>query len=402
MPRSSVVFNRTLRAVDADHRGHWLVGVITALLLISWAIWFVLGKVSVYEAADRALLETEAASHPIAAQIDGRVIRSSLELGRMVKSGELLIELDADAERLSLEEAKAYLAGLRIQIQSLHPEIQAERKGLDSHRKSTELTVGQAKARIIEARAHSKFADQQVESRRNLIAKHFVSEEAYREAQAGAEASHATVKALELNASRLDSVGAEETMDRQARIANLERKLANLEGQFTSQEAMIRRLEHEIALRRVLAPISGYLGRIEPLKIGAFIKAGDVLGAIVPVGKPHAVAFFPVTKAGKLRSGQQAQLRLDAFPWTQYGTLHATVASVGNDPLNDHVRLELDLEIESMPTVTLAHGLTGIAEVEVERISPIEMLLRAIGRKLTTKPSNPKMTANSHQADDHK
>lgn len=401
MQKSCVAFNRTLRAVETDHAEHWIAGVVATLLLIIWGSWFFLGQVSVYEVADRATLETEAAAHPVATQVDGLIIRSYLVLGKMVKAGELLLELNADTERLALEEAKAYLAGLRVQIQSIYPEIQAEQKGLDAHRKSAELAIGHAKARVIESRAHSKFADQQAESRRILIGKNLVSKEDYRQAQAGAEASHATIKALEFKASGLEQSGLVEAMDRQARIAKLERKLADLKSQVLSQEATVNRLEHDITLRLVLAPTSGYLGRIEQFKVGSVVKAGDVLGAVVPSGKPHAVAFFPVAKSGKLRSGQQAQLRLDAFPWTQYGTLQATVASVGNDPLDNHVRLELDLKVESTPRIPLAHGLSGTAEVEIERLSPAELLFRAVGRKLTTKSSGNKVGVIPTNADHH-
>jgi membrane fusion protein (multidrug efflux system) len=173
-------------------------------------------------------------------------------------------------------------------------------------------------------------------------------------------------------------------MDREGRIANLGRILADLQGQAIAQESTAKRLEHDIALRQIAAPTSGYLGRVEQLRVGSVVHTGDVLGTVVPVGKPHAVAFFPVSRAGKIRPGQRSQLRLDAFPWTQYGALQATVVSVGNDPLDSRVRVELSLHAESTPTIPLAHGLSGTAEVEVEQASPAELLIRALGRKLTT------------------
>jgi multidrug resistance efflux pump len=43
----------------------------------------------------------------------GRVVRMYLELGRSVRAGKVLVELDAEAERLSRDEARARLAGLR-------------------------------------------------------------------------------------------------------------------------------------------------------------------------------------------------------------------------------------------------------------------------------------------------
>ncbi len=388
MRGTAVGFDRTLRAIDNEHASRWIIGIlIVALLLVAWGVWFIRGRVSVYEVTDRAGLETEAAAHPVATRVDGRVVKSSLELGRMVKTGELLVELDADTERLALGETEAHLVGLRAQIQSLYPEIQAERQGLDAHQKSTTLAIEQAKARVVEAQVHSQFAERQAESRRSLIDKHLVSEEDYRQAQAGADASHSTVKALTLNTAGLEREGVVQSMDRQVRIAKLERTLADLQSQVIVQESTVKRLQHDIALRLISAPTTGYLGRVEQLRVGSVVRAGDVLGAVIPSGKPHAVAFFPVSRAGKLHPGQRAQLRLDAFPWTQYGALQATVASVGNDPLDSRVRVELSLHAESTPAIPLAHGLSGMAEVEVEQASPVELLIRALGRKLTTTAS---------------
>ena len=388
MRGTAVGFDRTLRAVDNERASRWVIGILTVLSLLGgWCAWFIWGQVSVYEVTDRAALEAEAAAHPVATRVDGRVVKSILELGRIVKTGELLVELDADTERLALEETKARLAGLREQIRSIHPEIQADKQGLDAHRKSNVLAIEQAKSRIVEAQVHSQFADRRAESRRSLIDRHLVSEEDYRQAQSEAEASHSTIKALQLNSAGLERDGVVQSMDREAKIANLERTLADLQGQVVTQESTVRRLEHDIALRQITAPTSGYLGRVEQLRAGSVVHTGDVLGTVVPVGKPHAVAFFPVSRAGKLRPGQRAQLRLDAFPWTQYGALQATVASVGNDPLDSRVRVELSLHAESTPTIPLAHGLSGTAEVEVEHASPAELLVRALGRKLTTTSS---------------
>ena len=388
MRGTAVAFKRTLRAIDPDRSGRWISGiVITTLLFIGWGYWFLGGKVSVYAVTDQTLLEAEAAAHPIATRVEGRVVSSNLELGKMVKAGELLVELDAATERLALEETKARLAGLRSQIQSLYPEIQAERQGLDAHQKATELAVEKAKARVVEARAWSHFADQQAQSRHALIGQHLVSKEDYQQAQASAEANNATVKALELDITELERAGLVQAMDHQARIAKLERKLADLQGQTRTAEATAGRIEHDIALRLIPAPTSGQLGRVEPLRVGAVVHAGEVLGTVVPAGRLRAVAFFPLSKVGKMRPGQRAQLRLDAFPWTQYGTLQATVASVGNDPLDGRVRVELTLHSEYTPTIPVAHGLSGTAEVEIERVSPAELLLRAVGRRLTTKPA---------------
>jgi membrane fusion protein (multidrug efflux system) len=71
-------------------------------------------------------------------------------------------------------------------------------------------------------------------------------------------------------------------------------------------------------------------------------------------------------------------LRFDAFPWTQYGMLAATVSRVADEVRDGKVRVELTPLTGTR--VPLQYGLTGVAEVETERITPVALLLRTGGR----------------------
>ena len=134
--------------------------------------------------------------------------------------------------------------------------------------------------------------------------------------------------------------------------------------------------------------MSGRIGEAGAILPGAMVQAGERLGAIVPVGVPRVVAQFPVAAVGRLQPGQPARLRLDGFPWTQYGTLRATLTDVGTEATDGRVRVELALAVEQDARVPVEHGLTGAVEVEVERVSPAALLLRAAGQLLAGKNGN--------------
>ena len=73
-------------------------------------------------------------------------------------------------------------------------------------------------------------------------------------------------------------------------------------------------------------------GEAADLQIGAVVREGDTLGAILPPSALKVVAHFPPPAAlGRLQPGQPARLRLTGFPWTQYGSVAATVASVAHE-----------------------------------------------------------------------
>ena len=115
------------------------------------------------------------------------------------------------------------------------------------------------------------------------------------------------------------------------------------------------------------------------------MREGEKLGAIVPDGKLAVIAQFPPPAAlGRVRSGQAARLRLQGFPWMQYGSVNATVTRVAGEVRDNSVRVELAVAGPSPGAIPLQHGLPGSVEVEVERVTPAELLLRSAGRMLAS------------------
>jgi multidrug resistance efflux pump len=393
----AATFSRTLRAVEADGARRWTLQLSAAMILLgAWGAWFLLDRVGVYVMADSTRLESQIAAHPLAAPISGRVVHTHLALGRSVRAGEVLVELDAETERLARDEARARLAGLRSQIAALGLEIEAEKTGLGAHRQAMTVALDESRARTKEAEVHARFVTHQIETRRTLRKGGVVSEEDFRQRQAKADAAHATVETLRLATTRLEREYEVERIDRQARIADLERELAELQGDAGAEEAAIRRFEHAIELCRVRTPIAGRVGQVDGLRIGSVVQPAQVLGMIVPAGKPHAVAYFPAASIGRIRPNQTARLRFDGFSWTRYGTLPAVVEAVGNEPLNGRVRVELAIKTESGSAIPLEHGLSALAEVEVERASPVQLVLRVVGKWLSNKPSSPPVVLASY------
>ena len=109
------------------------------------------------------------------------------------------------------------------------------------------------------------------------------------------------------------------------------------------------------------------------------LAAGTRLCTIVPSGDLRIVALYPPAVAlGRIRPGQQARVRLEGFPWTQYGSPTARVSSVAGEARDGTIRVELTLESRTAG-IPLQHGLPAEVDVEVERISPVALVLRTIG-----------------------
>ena len=50
--------------------------------------------------------------------------------------------------------------------------------------------------------------------------------------------------------------------------------------------------------------------------------------------------FNPGSAIGRVRPGQQATMRLDGFPWAQFGTIAATVTEAATEIRDGNIRVE--------------------------------------------------------------
>lgn len=380
----STAFSRTLRSLHADGSGRPIAGLVAAACLAGvWASWSLLAHVTLYEVSTTARLEVEQAVTPIQAPLAGRVVTTRLTIGREVNAGDVLVELDSEAERLDLAQERARLEALAPQIRALRDQAAAEDAARGQEKTAARAAAEQALSGVREAEAPARFAEADEDRMRQLRAEGLIPERDYQRGQAEMQRARAAAESQRLAVSRLDQEQRTRESDRVARLKSIETEIARLDTQIPALEVSIVRLTHEIERRRVRAPVSGRLGEAAVLRPGGVVREGDRLAAIVPVSKLAMIAQFPPSSAlGRIRPGQAARLRLDGFPWAQYGTVTATVSRVAGEVRDGSVRVELAVD-RSSPSIPLQHGLPGTVEVEVERATPAALVLRNAGRVLS-------------------
>lgn len=85
----------------------------------------------------------------------------------------------------------------------------------------------------------------------------------------------------------------------------------------------------------VQAPVSGMLTFFRVWAVGQNVSVGDRVFAVVPPvsGVPLAHVAIPVQGAGKVKAGQQVQIRLDGYPYQEFGSVRAVVSAIS--PVTD-------------------------------------------------------------------
>jgi membrane fusion protein (multidrug efflux system) len=380
----STPFPRTVESLRIDRfRGSLLVLTLVTVLLAGWLAWFFLATITRYEVTAAARLEIDQEATLVQAPVTARVETTNLVLGRQVRAGEILVELDSNSERLQVQEERRRLAGLSPQIASLRDQIANVNQSSTREQRATRTAVEQAAARFQEADAAARQAEANASRLALLRAEKLASERDYEQARFDAERQRHAADGLRLEAERLDSEQRTRESDRGVESLNLQGQTEKMESDGSTILATIQRLEYEVERRSIRAPVSGTLGDVAVLRPGAVVQAGEKLGAIVPSGKLRAVAQFPPSAAlGRIRVGQRARMRLDGFPWAQYGSIPATVSRVAGEVRDGQVRVELGITPTAAFRVPLQHGLPGSVEIEVERLTPAALLLRTAGRLL--------------------
>ena len=232
--------------------------------------------------------------------------------------------------------AKADLAQLHAQISSL--EAQRNQKQAERNRLTDTIKAQEALISILSERVEMRQALQSTASgtKASLIDS--------KETLAYQQTFLATERGQLLEAERgIDALTAE-----------INRTLQNFIAENTSKASEAKRLADEASARRVKAqvridnlvlraPVSGVVQASSAVNNGQVLIAGQEVMRIIPDGLMlEAEAYLPNKDIGFVREGQHASIKIEAFPFTRYGTIEATVLRVGQDaiPLPEAIAAE--------------------------------------------------------------
>lgn len=182
--------------------------------------------------------------------------------------------------------------------------------------------------------------------------------------------------------SQLSQVREEFRRDTMARLSESKMRAASLE------QDLIKAADRQ-RVQTLLAPVDGFVQQIEIHTIGGVVTPAQRLMVVVPKGAVLEVeAKLPNKDIAFVEVGQDAAIKIDAFPFTRYGTLDAKVILVSLDAVKDEesptkefyfpLRLSLSdtaITVENGKRVPLTPGMTVMAEVKTGTRTPMEYVL---------------------------
>jgi len=378
----AIPFSRTTRSLARDTPAvAMLLWGCAVLLLAVWLAWFVGGRVTVYEVSRTARLEVQQAAFPVVTSVAGRVLSNHMVLGQEVHAGDVLATLDLRREALRVGEENTRLAAIEPQLDSLQREIAAQERAQAQDNAAAEAALRAARARLREAVAAVDFAK---DNERRLRDESRVGGVSQLEAlRAGAEVQKlsAVRDALAADAERIQGDARTRRSQQQVVLEGMHRNVQQLQGNRSTSQSTLERLSHEMEPFVLKAAVDGVIGEVLPLGTGSFLGEGQKLATIVPHGNMRVVAdFAPGAAFGRLHAGQKGSMRMDGFPWTEFGSVAVEVRVVAAEAPDRSVRVELTPRTNPASRIPMQHGMPGTVEISLEQITPAQLLLRAIGQ----------------------
>lgn len=383
-----MAFARTLHLLSSERaRGNAIALVLVVVLLGVWGIWLGTGRITVQTVARSARFEAEDPPLAIQSAIDGEVEFADLRLGREVKQGDILIKLNTSKLEFKKTDQKIRMEGMDASLTVLKEQLAIEERARDAAMAlaNQSMAAGQAKARV--AAMASESEGKQAEMIKAQAAAKVASKLEEIQSQGKVAVSQATVQAALQQAMLDGTAGKNAAMAHEIAVEALKLTFARTKTERDVLKNDLAITDFEIEKCFIRATIGGTLAEISPLAAGQRIPAGSRLATVVPPTKLRVVASFsPQEAVGRVRPGQHVVLRVDNYPWAQYGTVDAVVDQVANEPRDGMIRAEMHVAKEN-PQIPLMHGLTTQAEVDVERVSPLGLLLRMAGQTSAPPPS---------------
>jgi len=337
-------------------------------LALAWAAW---GSIDIVATAPGKIIPSGRSK--VIQPFETGVVRAvHVHDGQVVKAGEPLIELDPtinNAEskhyQSDLIAAQLDVARLRAELSDGDPEAnfrppedapaalvavqrkflkdqvaeqQAKLAVLDRQREQKEAERATTKATVGKLEASLPILAERVEMRKTLY-DHTVGSKAnylellqpYVEGQHELEVQQRrydeTTSAIAAISQQHIETEAEFRRNRYTDLVEAERKANGL------SEDLIR-AQHRAELQMLTAPVDGTVQQLAVHTIGGVVTPAQNLLVIVPADSHLEIeAMVSNRDIGFVAAGQEAEIKVDTFPFTRYGLLHGRVLSVSQDAM---------------------------------------------------------------------
>ena len=401
--------------------------IVAFLAAVAWSI---VGRVETVAVAHGKIIASNRTK--VIQPLETAVVRRiHVADGQSVRAGELLIELDATissadarrsrdewtAARLEAARSKAFLAAMEQKggAPALEPVSGASPAMAATESRLLTSQVQEFRSRIAALDAEHAKRQAELESTRELVAKlvqtvpiarrraadykrlveqNFMSEHGYLEREQERIEQERDLAFQKSRERELALAVAESAQRKAAFIAETRRTVtdalsaAEKKTMVLSEEVV--KTEQRSKLMQLVSPVDGTVQQLVVHTVGGVVTPAQPLMVIAPRDYSAEVeAVLENKDVGFVKPAQRAEIKVETFPFTRYGTVPAEVTFVSQDAVQDEkqglvFQARLLLERANMQvderTVKLAPGMAVTAEIKTGERRVIEYFLDPLMR----------------------
>jgi hemolysin D len=403
----------------------------TILFTLVFAIaWATIGKIDMVAVAPGKVIAADK-TKIIQPSETGIVKKILVTDGQTVRAGQVLIELEAAATATGAETARNREALIATRLEAARYDALSRAAHSTASPPAIKSPVGAAKALVdAETRAMASqyhehraklaaldaeiakrtaeaasvkelaaklsqtlpIAQRRAEDYKNLVKQNFISQHGYLEREQTRIEQEGDLAFQEARVRELNA-GIEETRRRRdSAIAEFERTAINAKVDADKRAAL---LEQELVKAQtrerqqvLVSPVDGTVQQLAIHTVGGVVTPAQSLLVIAPSDYQAEIeAVLENKDVGFVKVGQHAEVKVETFAFTRYGTLRGTVSYVSQDAVPDEkrgllfqVRIRLDkatLRVDERD-VTLTPGMAVTAEISTDRRRVIDFFLDPI------------------------
>lgn len=347
------------------HRPRWMgpvlwieLAVIAALIL-----WSFFGVLDIFVVARGRFVPSGQLSQ-VQAGVAGEIVRIHVRDGTFVRANDVMVEIDPTPYSAEVEVLKERISQIEAQLDRLDSETTGAALrdlGGDSGRRKMQESILHARAAAVRERSGELKAlldgkaatlAAGLEALENLRARLALAEEKVERAKPNVDTAIPHFQYLQWRAEALELAQSvsiqqgingrlrtevEEARQRILQVSSERRTLTAMETSeksslLTQLQADLERAQRKLASTRVRAPHDGYVQRVAVTTRGANVGANDLLVVLVPNGVPLVMeVLIPNSERAFLRAGQQVSIKLDAYPFQQYGKIKGRLDWISPD-----------------------------------------------------------------------
>lgn len=308
-------------------------------------------------------LEPKGATKEVKAPLGGVISEILVKDGELVEKGQTLLVLDTEAAKAKLKALQAVrdrvaadLALSRVQLgetpeladlnANQRNKLRALQEEYTSRIEASEKGVVQARQAVDGARAQLSASQEALKIRESMLRdiEPLVAEGAMARSQYLKEKQEkitlegevknqkATLRRLQAGLQeaeqKLVNTKALTRIDFSTKVEEGQKQLAELENQLSETRLTLR-------YQRIKAPVTGLVFDLKPSSPG-YVISGNVpepVLKIVPTDFLVARIFITNQDIGFIRTGQKVQVRVDAFPYNEFGDVKGSIGKIGSDVL---------------------------------------------------------------------